>query len=126
MSLSNYIQQPMSDLLKNLGAFYAFSDEQLNKAKVEGVEYVAMGGGLIAPKENARALHDGIIKITDDGIKHDLETNGKEKIIIRELYNYECFYTGELTRCVEALEDYGITYDDVKAVFNVERYNAKC
>ena len=50
-------------------------------------------------------------------VKQDIEENGIEKIIKRELGNYECYYTGEIEDAVEALEDYGITHEQVSNVF---------
>lgn len=117
MSLSNYTQEKQTALFESTGAFFAFSNEQLAEKKKEGVTYVSLGAGLIAPKSNAKALIEGLEKITSEGIKQDLEENGKEKIIDRELANYECYYTDDPSDCIEALEPYGITREEVLARF---------
>ena len=64
----------------------------------------------------------------DKGIEIDKAQNDKEAIIIRELANYECFYTGNPEDAVERLKDYNYTPEEVIAVFNknFNEYNAKC
>ena len=54
--LGSYIDKPMSEMIKRNGGFYAFSNEQFEEQKQEGVKYVRMGMGLIAHKENAKNI----------------------------------------------------------------------
>lgn len=119
--LSDYTQQGITDLLNQYGGFFAFSDAQLNEQKKEGVEYVSCGYGLIAPKENAKLLIDGLIANGDKAVQQDIAENGKEEIIKRELYNHEAFYTGDIEQTVDALRIYGFTEEDVRLVFYKER-----
>lgn len=119
--LSDYTQQGITDLLNQHGGFFAFSDAQFNEKKKEGVEYVGCGHGLIAPKENAKALVDGLIANGDRAVQQDIQENGKEAIISRELYNHEAFYTGDIEDTYEALTIYGFTREDVQLVFHKER-----
>jgi DNA-binding transcriptional regulator YhcF (GntR family) len=116
--LSDYIQQPQTALFDELGAFFAFSNKQFDEAKKEGVKYVSLGMGMIVPTDNARELVTRLDEIQKEGIKQDIEENGKKAIIRRELFNHECFYTNDITDCVEKLEDYGYSYDDIYQVFN--------
>jgi hypothetical protein len=81
------------------------------------VEYVCVSSGLIVPKENAKALLTGLNDISAKGIAQDLAENGREAIIRRELSNHECYYVGSVTECVQALELYGITHDEIYAVY---------
>lgn len=118
MSLSQLIQEAQTECFNKHGVFFAFSPQQLNEQKKEGVEYVSLGSGLICPKDAVKAFVEDHSNIVDAGIRLDLERNGKEKIIRRELANYECYYTGDIDDCVEALEDYGITAAEVATVFN--------
>lgn len=118
MSLSTIIQDAQSQALKEFGAFYAFSSAQLAEQAVKDVEYVNMGVGLICPKANAKALEDRLDTIYKKGIQTDLELNGKEKIIRRELFNHECFYTGDITDCVYKLADYPITEAEIFEAYN--------
>ncbi len=116
-SLTNYTEKAQTELFNSTGAFFAFSEEQLNKNRKEGVVYCSLGAGLIAPKNNAKALIGGLEEIQRQGIEQDLAENGKRAIIERELANYECYYTGDPTDCIEALSDYDISADEIRAVF---------
>jgi hypothetical protein len=119
--LSDYTEQGITDLLNNYGGFFAFSDEQFNEKKKEGVEYVSCGHGLICPKENAKALMTGLIQNGDSAVNQDILENGKDNIIRRELYNHEAFYTGEIEDTCDALKMYGITQEEVWKVYLSER-----
>lgn len=68
-------------------------------------------------KENVNALYKELNEIVKRGIQQDIEENGIDAIIKRELNNYECQYTGDIEIVVKALKDYGITYDQVLVVF---------
>jgi hypothetical protein len=122
----DYTEEPQTILFKNTGLIFAFSMEQFNAEKVEGIKYVNLGHGMICPKENVETLTEGLEKIKIEGVKQDIEENGKEAIIKRELWNHEAFYTYELDDTLESLKKYGFTYEDVQAVFNVEKHNADC
>ena len=117
MSLQNYITDKQTALFTELGAIFAFSNEQFHTQKQEGVTYVSLGAGLLVPKDNVKSFKEKHKIIIDEGIAQDIKDNGKENIIKRELDNYECYYTGDYTDCVEALDSYGFTEDDIRAVF---------
>ena len=121
MSLSTIIQAEQTILFDKLGIFFAFSNEQLDRQKKEGVEYVSLGAGTICPKENVKAFIEEHANLVKTGIAKDIEKNGKEKIIHRELCNYECFYSGDLDDAIDALEDYGFTNEEIYAVYNAKR-----
>ena len=116
-SLNSYTNDALTQLFNESGAFFAFSQQQFEEKKKEGVIYCSLGGGLIAPKEAANSVVEGIENISKKGIEQDLAENGRRAIIKRELMNYECFYTGDITDCVEALEDYGIQADEIRSVY---------
>lgn len=119
--LSDYIQEAQSKLFDDSGAFFAFSTDQFNEAKKDGVKYVHLGAGLIAPKENAKSLAVGLKEIAKRGIAQDIAENGKEAIIERELANHEAYYTGDTFTTIDALEDYGFTTDEINEVFKKTR-----
>ena len=119
--LREYTEEATTKLLKENGAFFAFSNDQFNKAKKEGVKYLSMGMGLICPKENCKTVHEGLREIQKAGIKQDLEENDKEAIIKRELSNHECYYTGDIEDCVDALKGYDITTEEIIKVYRGER-----
>jgi len=116
--LTDYISDKQTEVFDKHGAFFAFGYKQLNEQKKPGVKYVSLGGGMIAPKENASQLIKDIKEVTNNGIKQDLAENGKEAIIGRELRNHEAFYTWETEQTAEALACYGITAEEVRKVFN--------
>lgn len=122
--LSDYIQDSQTKLFNDLGAFFAFSNKQLEEAQKGGIKYVSMGAGLICPKENAKALNEGLNNIAKEGMKKDVSENGKEAVIKRELYNHECFYTMDTTDCINKLSGYGITKEEIQKVYNAEFSNA--
>ena len=115
--LSDYTNNATTEAMEKYGAFFAFSVSQFNEKRVEGVLYVQDGSGMIAPKENFKTLVEELNKIHEDGIKQDIAENGIEAIIRRELNNYECDYTGDITDAVEALEGYGVSYEQVLNVY---------
>ncbi|CAK1904773.1 BCTnown [Vibrio crassostreae] len=116
--LSHYIQDKQTQAFNEAGAFFAFSNKQFDGAKKEGVKYASLGMGLICPVGNAKQLMIRLDSIAQEGIAEDIEENGKKAIIRRELFNHECFYTNDICDCVEKLEGYGISYDEVYEVFN--------
>ncbi|MFA0719455.1 hypothetical protein AB4622_26240 [Vibrio splendidus] len=116
--LSHYIQAKQTQAFNEAGAFFAFSTKQFDEAKKEGVKYASLGMGLICPVDNAKQLMTRLDSIAQEGIVEDIEENGKKAIIRRELFNHECFYTNDICDCVEKLEGYGISYDEVYEVFN--------
>lgn len=119
--LSHYVEKAQTEAFEKAGAFFAFSNSQFDEKKVEGVKYYNMGAGLICPKDTAKQLLADLDAIQASGIKQDLAENGKEGVIKRELNNHECYYTMDITDCVDKLKDYGITAEEILAVFKVEK-----
>ncbi|ARC95079.1 hypothetical protein B6A42_27050 (plasmid) [Vibrio coralliilyticus] len=117
-SLRHYIDERITQLFNDTGAFFAFSNSQFDEKKEEGIQYVSLGAGLLVPKQNAKKVVDGLDNITEEGIKLDIEENGKDAIIKRELFNFECFYTGDVSDCVDSMKRYGFSQDEVNEVFN--------
>lgn len=112
--LIDYTKECTTGVLEKNGAFFCFSKEQFDEHAKENVEYVSLEAGLVCPKENAKALRDELEQCIDKAIAQDLEENGKEKIIERELRNHECGYTGDISAAVSALEIYeDITEKDI-------------
>ena len=111
--LTDYTSDKLSKLWDDNGAFFAFGQQQLDESKQEGVVYVSLGMGLIAPKENASKVIEGLESIHTEGIKQDISENGIKPIIHRELRNYETQISGDISDTVAALEGYGITRNQV-------------
>ena len=115
--LSDYTNVKQTKLWNDNGAFFAFGDKQLDEKKQEGVAYVSLGMGLIAPKENASKIIEGLESIYTEGIQQDISDNGIKAIIHRELANHEAQITNDISDTVEALEFYGITRAQVRAEY---------
>lgn len=115
--LSEYTEENTSKLIEDCGAFFAFSNSQLDEQKNEGVTYKSMGAGLICPADNCKRLHEGLKLVNDNGIKQDIEENGMTAIIKRELNNHESFYTGDTESCIDSLRGYGFSDEQVNEVY---------
>lgn len=115
--LSDYISESQTMLFDQTKSFFAFGNDQLNEKIEKKVTYVRLGGGLFTPKENVKTLVEGLAVILKNGIEKDVAENGIFNIIKRELNNYECFYTGEISDCVNALVEYPISKEQIFNVF---------
>jgi len=124
MYLSDYIEDPQTKLFNECGSFFAFSGKQYEEARKEGIKYINMGSGLVCPENNVEKLINGLDEIYKIGIAKDMEENGKKKIIHRELANHECQIAENPTACIEKLEGYPITKEEILAEWS-EFYN-KC
>ncbi|NLV87697.1 MAG: hypothetical protein GX025_10865 [Clostridiales bacterium] len=118
-----YIQDKQSELFRKMGAIWAFSKEQFEEQKQEGVEYnqIRWLGGLIVPKQHVKDLLKELAEIHAEGKRLNKTNYTKEELIEAELINYEAYYTGDIEETVEALEFYGYTYEEVLKVFNATR-----
>lgn len=124
--LSDYMEPHQTKLFEECGVFFAFSQEQFEKGKKEGVEYVSLGAGTICPEEHAKHVVEEICRIADECVKQDLEENGKDAVIHRELANHECWYTGCIEDCCVALADYPITREEIVAVYRRDAHMQDC
>lgn len=115
--LQDYIQDKQTAAFKKYGAFFAFSKSQFDEQKVEGVKYSSLGMGLICPVGKGKELMAELEEIAKWGRKKDIKENTKERVILRELDNHECYYTNDITSAVEELEPYGITREEVMKMY---------
>lgn len=126
-NLIDYIEQAQTYLLNNCGAFFAFNNKQFNEQKVEGEKYVSVGAGLICPKPNCDVLLNGLKALTKRGIQKDIQENGIDAIILRELENKEAFYTQSIDDTVSALKGYPVTASQVAKVYSDNSWHfARC
>lgn len=109
-----------SDIVEKAGAFYAFSNEQLEAQSKDGVKYISLGSGLICPKDNALQLKVDMFEKLDKAVQQDVQENGIDNIIKRELYNHEAFYTNDIDSTVDALEMYNIDVEDICRIYYQE------
>lgn len=118
--LQDYIEDKQSQLFNDLGAFWAFNNQQFDESKKANTKYSNIGCGLVCPTKNAEKLIEGLEAISKEGRKQDLEENGKKEIIKRELYNYECFVSWDLEIVVNSLKAYSISEEEITEVFHAE------
>ena len=124
--LSDYTQEGITNVMNKYGAFFAFSKSQFEAAKVEGLQYESLSSGMIVPVGKGKAVIEEINAVGDAGIAQDIAENGLEAIIKRELYNHECFYTGDWKEAAfqGAFEGYDISEEDVHKVYRAEYAHA--
>ena len=119
--LSDYMEKKQSKLFKDKKCFFAFSNKQLKEGltttQMNNKNIVSLGGGMYCPRINAKFVVNKLDEIYIQSIKQDLKENGKEKVIYRELSNYESWYVNNYTECIEALKDYSITEKEIKDVY---------
>lgn len=122
--LTHYTEEAQKAAMSKAQAFYAFGQDQFNERRVEGVKYVHIGTGLLYPKENIETLMKELDEDLKSGIAADIAENGIDKIIRRELGNYECHYTGDYSEVTSVLKDYGVTAEQVQAAH--KKFYAYC
>lgn len=88
-TLNDYKDDAISALLDKYGAFFCFGNKQFEEKRKPGVKYADCGAGLLVPSEHAHTVIAGIIEIGDQAVEQDKQENGKEKIIERELFNFD-------------------------------------
>ena len=121
--LTDYTETAQTELFNKLGVFFAFSLEQFEENKTplkKNEKYISIGAGCYMPSSSYENFKKGMKKLQKEGIKKDIKENGIDKIILRELYNHECFYTMDINDSIEALQGYKVTEKDIYAVFRNE------
>ena len=125
-SLNYYTEKETTKLFETLGAFFAFSNKQVEEKKKEGIKYFNMGSGLICPAENCDQLNKDFELIHNEGIKKRVEDMGVENIISYEFYNYETAYTYEEEDAREALTDYIEIFPELFTPEKINEVFQKC
>ena len=116
--LTDYLEPMTNKTLNKFGAFFAFNMDQFNEKKKPETVYTQLFGGLICPKDNAKDCLNEMSENFDKAVQLDIAENGIDKIIVRELYNHECFYTGSTEDVVDKLRDYpGITAEMINNAY---------
>lgn len=113
-------EDKMSELFKQCGVFFAFSNEQFTENKTplaEGEKYVSIGAGGYLPKRQILNFHNGMDDI-NAWYKAEIKANKARKAYIEyELANHEAYYTGDVSDTLRALgNDY--TREEVREVYN--------
>ncbi len=117
----------MNELFTACGVFWAFSNEQFAEGRAkhplqEGEKYLSIGSGGYLPKNNYPKLEQGMDEIEKTFKENIANFKMREKHILYELNNHECFYIGSIEGAIQALgEDY--TAEEVTTVMN--KYKAQ-
>lgn len=125
--LSDYTEAAQTKMFKEQGVFFAFSKKQFEEGckKVNAIKdnkVTSLGNGTYCLSKNVDVVINEFEKIHKNGIKLDIEENGIEGIIKRELNNHEAYYTGDIESTVEALNDYpNIDATKISIVFKATR-----
>tara|TARA_A100000171_G_C2111562_1_gene135326 strand:+ start:283 stop:684 length:402 start_codon:yes stop_codon:yes gene_type:complete len=129
--LSEIMEKKQSDLFKKNKVFFAFGNKQFKDGMKEhnipkDTKMTNMGQGMVCPSDNVKEVIEQLDIIYKESIKKDMK-QGKNKVILRELQNHECFYVGDITDCVSKLEDYPITKEEIVKVYqeNYQRITSK-
>jgi len=117
--LSDYTKDGLTAIFDKYGVFFAFSDKQFKEQCQPDIKYVSISG-MICPKEHANTVQKEIAAVGEAAIKQDLAENGQAAIIRRELCNHECYYTGDVEQCVDALDGYAIAEEDIMNIYREE------
>ena len=78
---------------------------------------VNLGAGLYAPKSTYKQLKIDIENATNNAIQKDIDKNGIDKIIWRELQNHEEQYS-DGTDTIQKLKSYGISAEQIMTVYD--------
>ncbi len=119
--LSDIMEDSQTQLFKDTGTFFAFSADQFynNERFVKGTKYIDAGAGMYVPKDNYKTLADGLERIHKEAVLEDIKMHGTQAIIDRELWNYECFFSSDISDAVDKLKPYpGITREDIRLRYN--------
>jgi hypothetical protein len=122
--LQDYVLLNKSKIFSKHDAFIAFDTTEFNQRKKSGVKYAVWEDSVFVPEVNAEVFIEEIFKNHYDAIKQDIAENGKERIICRELANYEYQVSLDIQSVIQALSGYGFTTDDI--IKESKKYMQKC
>ena len=112
------LQAHQTEIFDKYGIFFAFSNEQFEKAMKPDVKYVSLGAGMYAQKDNYKIAVEALDALHAQHVKDELAEKGKKKLIHEELANHEAQITYSIDDTFDALESYGITREEIQAEFS--------
>ncbi len=122
--LSDYTKDAISKVLKDNGAFFAFSNKQFDEQKQPGVKYAGLVGGLVCPVDNKQTVLDEVERVNTEGIKQDVADHTVRQICWREFANHEIQFTGDLQPIYDTLLLYPIGKEEIDRQY--DKYYAHC
>ena len=131
-----YQETAQTKLFNKYGVFFLCGDSPtilkgLDEKKIEFIKSGLMNetdkfciltnmGGYICPSKNSKLVRAELETINKNKVAKDIKANGIDKIIVRELYNYETFVSYDLSDVLNALHSYNITEKQVTELFKKE------
>lgn len=113
-------EKDVNTLIKSIGMFFAFSNEQFEQNKTplkEGEKYIDIGMGGYIPKGNLDQYITGMNAIDDEFKNAMKDKKARRDHIAYELNNHEAYYTRSIESTMESLgEDF--TREEVLTVFD--------
>lgn len=117
--IQHVIDNLLSEVFKKYNVFFAFSEAQVQEQKQPGIKYSYSSDlNMFFNSETPGNIFEEMTAAVDKAREIDKQQNSKEAIILRELLNYECFYTGNPSDAITLLEEYNYTKKEVLEVFN--------
>lgn len=121
-------QDMYTDLFNQTGVFFAFNNEQFLEGiedlkkkglLLEGEKLAQLGAGGYLPSKNLKLFESETSKI-EKWYKFQIKElkEAKRDLILYELKNYECLYTGDISDALEVLIPLGIKKEEVIKVYN--------
>lgn len=118
-------EDKITQLIKDVRMFFAFSTQQFQENKTEKEEsekYVHIGVGAYLPKSQVENYISGIENI-NKWYKATIKGNKlRKQEIAYQLNNYECYYTGDISDALEAL---GSEYTEAEVMAVYRENHAK-
>jgi hypothetical protein len=112
---SNERDQKQTAVFKKHGAFFAFGQKQFEEQRDPEVEkYCHLFAGLLAPKENCDQLMKDLDAVHEESKRKTRANHTVKELVMYELANHECHYTGSYEAALDALKALDITEDQVK------------
>lgn len=113
-------QEQHAAMLKSLGIFFAFDEEQFQEQKQDGVEYCCTDYGMIIPKHKMEEYKSKSREISDKYNKEIAQLFGLDKFIADTLENQETYYSGDLEEALEIVQNTftECTMEDIERIYN--------
>lgn len=130
-NLKEEYEKKYNEELNNTGVFWAFSSEQFELGKIPqdapNNEFCSIGMGGYIHKSNLEKLDNFFNNIAPKLKKEFTEKVDREKYILYELDNHECFYTYDISTAFSVLKDYynDLTEEEVYSVFKKNQKRRK-
>ena len=120
-----YQETEQTKLFNKYGVFFAFNNAQFK----EGTEkvgankdnkVVSLPHGMYCLSKHKGIFIKEMAQINKNKVAKDIKDNGIDKIIVRELYNYETFVSYDFDDVKEALEPYNVSVEQISEAFRKE------